>query len=180
MLTSNEVRRLNEPMQQAEALLELMREFRKTAPTVSLKMFTNYAERELACGRFVTRLGATVEQKCELWRAVRGLLDFAVMGAVILIGVAADEILKRDFSRRPRPSLFLVIPRRDPGPARQQRLDRRKAAARETEDGIMFVGEGPGGDHRSLRVLKPASARMKLMIQKRITTVGSLQPKCSK
>lgn len=69
-----------EPMQQAEALLELMRKFRRTAPAVSLGMFTGYTESELACGRFVTRLGATVEQKCELWRAVRGLLDFAVMG----------------------------------------------------------------------------------------------------
>jgi anaerobic ribonucleoside-triphosphate reductase activating protein len=69
-----------EPMQQAEALLELMRKFRRAAPTASLGMFTGHTEGELASGRFVTRLGATVEQKCELWRAVRGLLDFAVMG----------------------------------------------------------------------------------------------------
>ena len=55
-----------EPMQQAEALLELMRKLRRTAPAVSLGMFTGYTESELACGRFVTRLGATVEQKCEL------------------------------------------------------------------------------------------------------------------
>ena len=47
-----------EPMQQAEALLELMRKFRRTAPAVSLGMFTGYTESELACGRFVTRLGA--------------------------------------------------------------------------------------------------------------------------
>ncbi len=69
-----------EPMQQAEGLLELMREIRKTAPAASLGMFTGYTESELASGRFVTRLGADVEQKFELWRAVRGLLDFAVMG----------------------------------------------------------------------------------------------------
>jgi len=69
-----------EPMQQAEALLELMKEFRRIAPGVSLGMFTGYTESELACGRFVTRLGATVEQKRDLWQAVRGLLDFAVMG----------------------------------------------------------------------------------------------------
>jgi anaerobic ribonucleoside-triphosphate reductase activating protein len=69
-----------EPMQQAEALLELMKAIRRTAPAASLGMFTGYTESELACGRFVTRLGATVEQKCELWRAVGGLLDFAVMG----------------------------------------------------------------------------------------------------
>jgi anaerobic ribonucleoside-triphosphate reductase activating protein len=69
-----------EPMQQAEALLELMREIRKVAPAVSFGMFTGYAESELVAGRFVTRLGATVEQKRELWRTVREFLDFAVMG----------------------------------------------------------------------------------------------------
>ena len=69
-----------EPMQQAEGLLELMREIRKTAPAASLGMFTGYTESELVSGRFVTRLGADVEQKCELWRTVRELLDFAVMG----------------------------------------------------------------------------------------------------
>jgi anaerobic ribonucleoside-triphosphate reductase activating protein len=69
-----------EPMQQAEALLELMRQIRKVAPAVSFGMFTGYAESELGAGRFVTRLRATVEQKRELWRTVRGFLDFAVMG----------------------------------------------------------------------------------------------------
>jgi len=69
-----------EPMQQAEGLLELMREIRKTAPAASLGMFTGYTESELASGRFVTRLGPDVEQKCKLWRTVRELLDFAVMG----------------------------------------------------------------------------------------------------
>src|ERR1039458_3210543 len=52
-----------EPMQQAEALLELMRKFRRTAPTASLGMFTGYTEGELTSGQFVTRLGATVEQR---------------------------------------------------------------------------------------------------------------------
>src|SRR5260370_21921731 len=69
-----------EPMQQAEALLELMREIRKAAPAVSFGMFTGYAESELVAGQFVTRLGATVEQKRELWRTVRGVLDFVGMG----------------------------------------------------------------------------------------------------
>ena len=44
-----------EPMQQAQVLLELMRRFRRTAPAVSLGMFTGYTESELVCGRFVTR-----------------------------------------------------------------------------------------------------------------------------
>ena len=69
-----------EPMQQAEALLELMREIRGVAPAVSLGMFTGYTEKELATGRYVTRPRATAEQKRELWRMIQALLDFAVMG----------------------------------------------------------------------------------------------------
>ncbi len=69
-----------EPMQQAQALLELMREIRDAAPAVSFGMFTGYTENELAAGRYLTRLRATVEQKRTLWQTVRGLLDFAVMG----------------------------------------------------------------------------------------------------
>src|SRR5262245_59010325 len=94
--------------------------------------------------------------------------------------IAAYEIFELDTGWRLAPRLFLVVPRRDPGPAGKQGLDRRQAATRETQDSIMFSGEGPGGDHLSLRVESPASARMKLMIQNRITTVGSLHPKCSK
>ena len=69
-----------EPMQQAEALLEVMREIRRVAPAVSLGMFTGYTESELAAGRYVTRPRAAAEQKRELWRTIQGLLDFAVMG----------------------------------------------------------------------------------------------------
>src|ERR1700690_3035186 len=69
-----------EPMQQAEALLELMRQIRKVAPAVSFGMFTGYAESDLGAGRFVTRLGATVEEKGKLGRTVRDFLDLGVMG----------------------------------------------------------------------------------------------------
>ena len=44
----------------------------------------------------------------------------------------------------------------------------------------MLAGEGLGRDHLSFSVARPASASTKLMIQKRITTVGSDQPRCSK
>ena len=107
---------------------------------------------------------------------------------VVEVGDPALELpersLTRSVLRRAWPSSFarflLVVPRRHPRPARQQRLDRRQAAPRKTKDSIMFSGEGLGGDHLSLSVDRPARARMKLMIQKRITTVGSLQPRCSK
>ena len=55
-----------EPMQQAEALLELMKEIRKVAPSASFGMFTGYAEHELAVGQYTTRQKATVEQRREL------------------------------------------------------------------------------------------------------------------
>ena len=75
---------------------------------------------------------------------------------------------------------FLRVPRRDLRPACKQRLDRREARARKPVHRIMLAGEGLGGDHLSFSVARPASASTKLMIQNRITTVGSDQPKCSK
>ncbi|MBL0158851.1 MAG: radical SAM protein [Bryobacterales bacterium] len=69
-----------EPMQQAGALLALMQEFRNAAPAVSLGMFTGYTECELASGEYLTRPKTTVDRKTALWREVRGLLDFAIMG----------------------------------------------------------------------------------------------------
>src|SRR5947209_7242841 len=77
-------------------------------------------------------------------------------------------------------SLLLRVPGGHPRAAGEQRLDGRQPGARQTIDRIMLAGEGPGGDHLILRVERPASASTKLMIQKRITTVGSDQPKCSK
>jgi len=69
-----------EPMQQAEALLNLMDAIREEAPSVSFGVFTGYTEGELATGHYLTRPKATPERKQELWRGVRKLLDFAVMG----------------------------------------------------------------------------------------------------
>ncbi len=69
-----------EPMQQAEALLALMQEIRNAAPVVSLGMFTGYTECELASGEYLTRPTTTADRKAALWREVRGLLDFAIIG----------------------------------------------------------------------------------------------------
>jgi hypothetical protein len=57
--------------------------------------------------------------------------------------------------------------------ARRAEADDEGAAPRE-------LGGVSWGDHRSLRVARPARASMKLMIQKRTTTLGSLQPLSSK
>jgi anaerobic ribonucleoside-triphosphate reductase activating protein len=69
-----------EPMQQAEALLNLMVAIREAAPSVSFGVFTGYTEAELATGQYLTRPKATPQRKQDLWRGVRKLLDFAVMG----------------------------------------------------------------------------------------------------
>jgi anaerobic ribonucleoside-triphosphate reductase activating protein len=81
-----------EPMQQPEPLLDLMRAVRKVAPTTSFGMFTGYTEGELATGRYVTRPGASAEQRRDLWQGVRGLLDFAVMGRYDYTQPASDSL----------------------------------------------------------------------------------------
>ena len=73
-----------------------------------------------------------------------------------------------------------LVPGHHLGAARDQRLDRRQARAGEAEHGIALAGKGGAGDHLSFSVDRPASASTKAMIQKRITTVGSDQPICSK
>ena len=69
-----------EPMQQAESLLNLMEEIRQAGPLVSFGMFSGYTEDELASGRYLTRSRETPERKRTLWREIRLMLDFAVMG----------------------------------------------------------------------------------------------------
>lgn len=69
-----------EPMQQAEALLNLMDAIREEASSVSFGVFTGYTEAELAAGQYLTRPKATQECKQDLWRGIQRLLDFAVMG----------------------------------------------------------------------------------------------------
>ncbi len=69
-----------EPMQQAEALLNLMDEIHRAWPSLSFGMFTGYTEAELATGQYLTRPRATLARRQDLWRGVQRLLDFAIMG----------------------------------------------------------------------------------------------------
>ena len=69
-----------EPMQQAPALVELMRQIRALAPTASMGMFTGYTEAELDSGRYATRPSTSPAEKQRLWQVLRRYLDFAVMG----------------------------------------------------------------------------------------------------
>src|SRR4051812_16609961 len=74
----------------------------------------------------------------------------------------------------------VLVPDANFSAASTQCLDGRQPGARKAVDCVFLAGEGLGGDHLSLSVARPASARTKLMIQKRMTTVGSDQPRCSK
>jgi anaerobic ribonucleoside-triphosphate reductase activating protein len=69
-----------EPMQQAQALAELIGEIRTVEPSASMGMFTGYTTTELDEGRYATRPQATRTEKQRLWRIVRAHLAFAVMG----------------------------------------------------------------------------------------------------
>ena len=69
-----------EPMQQAMAVAELIKEIRELMPGASFGMFTGYREAELDAGCYVTRPTTTKEHRCALWKYVRRQLDFAIMG----------------------------------------------------------------------------------------------------
>ncbi len=73
-----------------------------------------------------------------------------------------------------------VVPRRDARAAGDERLDGRQTRARQSQHRIAATGKGARGDHRSFKVASPASARTIETIQKRMTTVDSGQPSCSK
>src|SRR3546814_8807920 len=63
------------------------------------------------------------------------------------------------------------------GARRQQRPHARLPRPRQPEHRIASTAPGGAGDHLNLSVEGPASARTSAMIQNRITTVGSLQPR---
>lgn len=81
-----------EPMQQAEALFELLQTIRGVIPGASFGMFTGYTEDEANSGQYITHLKADVNRKRELWAAVRTYLDFAVMGRYDASRPAADPL----------------------------------------------------------------------------------------
>ena len=101
-----------EPMQQVQAVLELMSGIRAAAPSLSIGMFTGYTEAELDGGDYATRLKTQALDRRELWRIARGYLDFAIMGrydrthaGVAPLRTSANQRLKL-FSRRYREEEF--------------------------------------------------------------------------
>ena len=69
-----------EPMQQASAVLTIIRELRRRSPKLSFGMFTGYTERELEQGRFSCLPEAGKPNRVRLWHVIRSLLDFSIMG----------------------------------------------------------------------------------------------------
>ncbi len=69
-----------EPLQQATAVAELIKEIRESVPWASFGMFTGYTETELDAGCYVTRAATTERHRSALWQCIRRQLDFAIMG----------------------------------------------------------------------------------------------------
>ena len=69
-----------EPMHQVSELIELVSVLKREVPLLSAGLFTGYAENELDAGRFHTYLPSTATTRQALWRELRSLLDFAVLG----------------------------------------------------------------------------------------------------
>ena len=69
-----------EPMQQATAVADVIKEIRESVPAASFGMFTGYTEAELDGGGYVTRPTTSEEHRRDLWQFIRRQLDFAIMG----------------------------------------------------------------------------------------------------
>ncbi len=99
--------------------------------------------------------------------------------------VASVEIDQRNAGIRRRLARgFIIVPGADPRAPGHQGAARRKARTAKAVDrdipAIEGVEPGSPSPHLNFRVARPARARRKAMIQKRMTTVGSDQPFFSK
>ena len=85
--------------------------------------------------------------------------------------------------RRPIAGLAIVVPGPNPGLAPHQGFGGGQTRTPQAEDGDVLFGEWNGVDqplYLSFRVDRPNSARIKAMIQNRMTMVDSDQPIFSK
>lgn len=90
VLCAHEERRLEgvtfsggEPMQQAYDLLSLIECMHSKLPAISFGMYSGYSAQELESGRYWCRRELTQVARQELWRSIRGHLDFAVLGRYV-------------------------------------------------------------------------------------------------
>ena len=69
-----------EPMEQATELATFLEAVRRGLPSLSIGLFSGYAERELVQGQFRADLSLSRIQRGDLWQRIRGHLDFAILG----------------------------------------------------------------------------------------------------
>lgn len=69
-----------EPMEQAAELFTFLEGVRSGLPSLSIGLFSGYAERELVLGQFRVDSSLSHAQRGELWQRIRRHLDFAVLG----------------------------------------------------------------------------------------------------
>ena len=69
-----------EPMEQAAELATFLEAVRSGLPSLSIGLFSGYAERELVLGQFRADSSLSRAQRSDLWQRIRGHLDFAILG----------------------------------------------------------------------------------------------------
>jgi anaerobic ribonucleoside-triphosphate reductase activating protein len=72
-----------EPMQQADGLLALIESLRVRLPRLSFGIYSGYCEQELGCGLYWCRSELSQDARQQIWRNIRGHLDFAVLGRYV-------------------------------------------------------------------------------------------------
>jgi anaerobic ribonucleoside-triphosphate reductase activating protein len=72
-----------EPMQQADGLLALIQSLGSRLPLLSFGMYSGYSEQELACGLYWCRSQLSQDARQQIWRNLRGHLDFAILGRFV-------------------------------------------------------------------------------------------------
>jgi hypothetical protein len=70
-------------MQQAHDLLSLIECVHSRLPALSFGMYSGYSAQELESGRYWCRTKLSQRARQELWRRIRGYLDFAVLGRYV-------------------------------------------------------------------------------------------------
>src|SRR5690606_18133172 len=100
--------------------------------------------------------------------------------SVIIAQVRFQRVGDNSLVLRCIAQILTRIPCQHPRSAGVQCVQCRHAGSCQAQYGIAFIGKGGRTYHLSFSVDRPASARTRLMIQKRITTVDSDQPSCSK
>lgn len=114
-----------EPIHQIGAITQMLLMLKLSAPNLSAGLFSGYTEKELDLGKFETYEVSDAPGRREMWRDLRKLLDFAVLGR---------------FNQHQPCSEPLISSRNQ-----QLRLFSPRYAARDFEEQTVEVSIGPNG-----------------------------------